>query len=125
MTLEVGEKHLNLLPLTAGAQVLRCPAQAPGVVAGVLVEEAHDSANLAARAASPTRAGGAVSWVGAVGADARSVVCALIGQRTAFWAGEPVAFSVEREGVARQLAFGLVLALEHRDVRLDLVLDQP
>ena len=50
---------------------------------------------------------------------------ALVGERVAGRAREPVALAVEREGVARELAFGLVFALEHGDVRLDLPLNQP
>src|SRR5512143_2746538 len=41
------------------------------------------------------------------------------------WAHEQVALAIEGEGVAGQLAFGLMLALEHRHMRLDALLHQP
>src|SRR5512134_567976 len=57
--------------------------------------------------------------------DARGIVGASVGELTPGWAHEQVALAIEGEGVAGQLAFGLVLALEHRHMRLDAPLDQP
>jgi hypothetical protein len=43
--IEVSEQHLDLLPLAAGLSVGGRIAQSSRVVAGVLVEQAHDGAD--------------------------------------------------------------------------------
>src|SRR5512132_3646796 len=100
-------------------------AQFSGVVAGVLVEQAHNGADASAGAALPHRAGRAVGGVRSVRMDARSIAGAAVGELASGWADEQVTLAIEGEGVAGQLAFGLMLALEHRHMRLDAPLDQP
>ena len=56
----VREQHLDLLPLTAGLSVGGRIMQSSNVVAGVLIEQAHDGADASPGAALLTRAGGAV-----------------------------------------------------------------
>ena len=121
----MSEQHLDLLPLAAGLSVGGRVAQSSGVVASVLIEQAHDGADASAGAALPLRAAGAVGGVRSVRVDARGIAGAAVGELASSWADEQVALVIEGEGVAGQLAFGLMLALEHRHMRLDAPLHQP
>src|SRR5512144_2455479 len=82
-------------------------------------------ADASAGAALPLRAGSAVRRLGSVYVDARGIVGASVGELASGWADEQVALAIEGKGVAGQLAFGLMLALEHRNMRLDAPPHQP
>ena len=63
----MGEKHLHLLTFAARDQVFRCLGNAPGHVAGRLMDAADDLPIRCVGATLPfQRAGGAVGLAGAV-----------------------------------------------------------